>query len=199
VQTARSLYVHLCYKVKGWPGKLPAAEAIGVGADAAYDADIAALSAYQLPTVIGTVNNVKTKLLIDSGAGLSIIDYKLVYNLKIKNSENICISAASGHKIDCVGFCTVNIQLSDLSFQHKFAVVKNFKHGLLIGSDFLSKHNAIINYNNNTLELKNLLGETEAIEFKGHNDWENVFNNIEAFSNDDNKSVKLLCARDVKI
>lgn len=146
----------------------------------------------------GCVNNINTKIILDTGSGLSIIDQSLVKDNKINYSHNILLTAATGHNLNFIGFTNINLQLGNLIFSHKIAVVKNFKHKILLGSDFFNKSGAVLNYQNNTLILTNLFGEKCVIYFTGHNNYDSVFNQIDIFDN--KKTIKkLICARDVKI
>jgi len=92
--------------------------------------------------------------LVDSGSVNSIMSYDLAKKLQLKlqplNSDCPLISA-SGQRLQAIGKADVNIQIKGLLVPHKFTVVAGLFPDILVGTDFLSKNNAFINYADNTV------------------------------------------------
>jgi len=88
--------------------------------------------------VNGLVNNVPTKLLIDSGAAMSVIHYKIVNTNVITEQGGFAVSA-NGSQLDVVGQTVVTVTLDNFAVDHNFTVVKNLTVDCLLGADFLKR------------------------------------------------------------
>lgn len=101
------------------------------------------------------VNNVSYYWLLDTGATISALKYKYAreQNLPIHN-EKIIINGIGG-KVQAIGYAYLQLQSHNHFFNHKFYLFETLPckaHGI-IGQDFLNKHNAVIDFKNNSLDL----------------------------------------------
>jgi len=95
--------------------------------------------------------------LVDTGSISSLISLSLAQKLKlfvVKNEgEMPSLITANGQALQIVGEVSVNFQLNGLIIPQDLLVVQNLFPTLLLGSDFLRRHNAVINYNDNTVRF----------------------------------------------
>lgn len=94
--------------------------------------------------------------LVDSGATISVIKRDVIHDrLAIKERPStIAAVGANGLPIDIVGEADVPVSLGGgFSVSHTFAVVTESPVQCLLGSDFLTKHAAVIDYANQWLLL----------------------------------------------
>jgi hypothetical protein len=89
--------------------------------------------------------------LLDSGSQVSLLRNSMG---KVINKTNVKITTASGAKILLDGFFDYALQISNLSFQHRFFVSKLITENT-IGTDFLVKTKSIIDLNKMRLTSKN--------------------------------------------
>lgn len=94
--------------------------------------------------------------LIDTGASLSVIRHELLYKWDVPfHIERIKINGIGGH-IFCDGFVCLKLNFNNFYFEHKFYVLKNFscRTDGILGQDFLSKFNSILDFERNILTLQ---------------------------------------------
>ena len=104
----------------------------------------------------GLVGVVPTTFLIDSGASISAIKEQILPpNIEVVGRQpSTNIVGANGSPIDVVGQLDISVSVtSEFSTMHTFMVVKDLNVDCLLGSDFLMKHGAIINYADQVLTL----------------------------------------------
>lgn len=109
------------------------------------------------------INNISHKFMLDSGAGVSAIPFKIFndkysrfYNLE---KSDLMLQAYSGHNIDIIGKFNAKVQFNDKCHNLKIIVV-NSDGPSILGRDFLDKFNisfAGINSVNAPVSLEFLL------------------------------------------
>jgi len=97
---------------------------------------------------IGT-NNIDA--LIDTGAVRSLIDDQTARELKLRVIPNATRNAkpllsANGSEVETTGHTSVELYLQGLKVDHKMEVAKNLSPPFILGTDFLSKNQAGIDY-----------------------------------------------------
>ena len=92
----------------------------------------------------------KVSILIDSGADCSIFPANSIQR-KFRPKQNN-LFAANGTPITSYGMEDFNLQFAEHNFHWKFHLTASNK--VILGSDFLKHHNAILDYNNKTLSLR---------------------------------------------
>lgn len=100
--------------------------------------------------------------LVDTGASISVIFSNSLRNNDIINtSRNVIINGIAG-STKSVGSINLSLKLNNIEFHHEFLVMDNFMAGMngIIGSDFLTKYNANINFENFTVSF---IADTEKI------------------------------------
>ena len=89
------------------------------------------------------------KFLLDSGASVSVIfpNSKLVGCQFIDRNRKIAINGIAGSTIS-QGACDLKLKVNDIEFNQEFLLIDKFASGIdgIIGSNFFTKHNAIIDY-----------------------------------------------------
>ena len=104
--------------------------------------------------VMGTVDQSKTKFLIDSGAAVSVIHLKQVPDSSlIKETPHVQKVGANGTPLDIVGQTTLIVGLGSFQAEQKFVVARCLSVDCLLGADFLTKHCAMIDFKCNALKL----------------------------------------------
>lgn len=100
------------------------------------------------------------KLLVDSGASLCVLKYEWLLNnqhlLNLIQQDKIIIKGISGN-LESVGYIYLDIIINQVAFNQKFYIFKNISctsDGIL-GQNFFTQYNAVLNYKNNTLSLEN--------------------------------------------
>lgn len=103
------------------------------------------------------VNGKKLKFLVDTGASLCAIKFECLDSKQQVINNKIKISGVGGN-LTSGGYVNLLLVKDRVQFKEKFHILQNlsFKADGIIGENFLSKYNAIINYENSTLCLKNL-------------------------------------------
>lgn len=103
------------------------------------------------------INGKLISFLIDSGASLCAIKYKYVIeqNIPIHN-ENIIINGLGGKAL-AIGYVYLQLCVDGLSMNHKFYVFNSLpiKSSGIIGRDFLRRFRSVLNFDKNTLVLRN--------------------------------------------
>lgn len=51
-----------------------------------------------------------------------------------------------GGKLNVVGTCTLTIRLNKVALDHSFTIIDNIPYPIILGSDFLDKCRAVIDY-----------------------------------------------------
>ncbi|KAI3389509.1 hypothetical protein SNEBB_007321, partial [Seison nebaliae] len=91
------------------------------------------------------LDNIRTIALIDSGSTVSIVRSCLVSNNSKINSSNVMkLSSFNGNETHSKGTINLNTIIDNRSLQHKFLVVDDMKYEVIIGYDFLKKHQLTI-------------------------------------------------------
>jgi len=94
--------------------------------------------------------------LVDSGSPKSLMSQKLArqLNLKIYPLENQgSLVSATGQALRLLGKTSVPCNINGLFISHTSVVVEHIFPNLIVGTDFLSQNQAVINYRNNALDI----------------------------------------------
>lgn len=97
----------------------------------------------------------ETLFLLDSGASVSVFFQNyLTKDEKVNPTEKIKINGIAG-SIHTLGSANIVLKIQDVEICHKFLIVDKLQNGLhgIIGTDFLQKFQAKINFENFTLGL----------------------------------------------
>jgi len=117
-----------------------------------------------LPIIKITINGVKAKLLLDTGASISMIDSALCekYNFKVYSLEDMSVSGIGGSQIlyHTKGLETYYDE-QPMYIRFKSANLSNLRKNVgvegLVGTDYLRQHKMVIDYKNNVLRKSNIL------------------------------------------
>jgi hypothetical protein len=96
--------------------------------------------------------------LIDTGSGTTLIRSNIArkMNLSIRpvqKGQLSCLYAAEGSKLIVDGVADVTFNISGLSIDHTVYVVENIAESLILGSDFLSDNQVIIDYSSKIVSM----------------------------------------------
>ena len=117
-----------------------------------------------LPLINIEINGINGKLLVDTGANISMIDYHVAkkYGFNIINMDDMEVTGVGGvRKV----YHTMGIKTyyngDPMYVRFKSADMKNIRLQLgivgIIGSDYLLQHNMVIDYKNKVLRKSNIL------------------------------------------
>ena len=104
------------------------------------------------------INGKLIRGLIDTGSGTTLINSKLANKLKlsiqpIQKGQLSCLFAAEGSKLYIDGVTDIIFNVNGLLIAHTVYVVENIAESLILGSDFLSDNQIIIDYSNKIVSL----------------------------------------------
>lgn len=98
--------------------------------------------------------------LVDSGSPRSLMSIKIAQQLNLRIyplEDRGCLVSASGQPLKLVGKAFVPCHINGLCINHTFTIVEHIFPNLLLGTDFLSNNQAVINYRDNTMEILDAL------------------------------------------
>ena len=83
---------------------------------------------------------------VDTGAAVSVISEQLRLQLRKVTTPFSAISlrTASAEPIDPLGACTVRVSIDDALYHIEFVVLPRCSHAMILGWNFLSSHDAVI-------------------------------------------------------
>lgn len=107
--------------------------------------------------------NVKTRCLVDTGASLSVINEslfkKIPAKIQISPSRILQIKGVGGQCYNTKGCVVLPVLIGNLIIHQEFHIFENSQHPVILGRDFLKKHNANIDWASRTLTVhKGLTG-----------------------------------------
>ena len=97
------------------------------------------------------ISNSNIDALIDTGAVRSLIDDHTARNLKLQVIPHAVRNAkpllfANGSEVETTGHTLVELYLQGLKVEHRMEVAKSLSPSFILGTDFLSKNQAGIDY-----------------------------------------------------
>ncbi|KRX34720.1 Retrovirus-related Pol polyprotein from transposon, partial [Trichinella murrelli] len=105
----------------------------------------------------GKVNGRSLKLLVDTGAAISLIreaELNMASNVRISKYGSRQIVAVNGERVETVGTAEVDINIGDkLLKRHLMIVVRSLSHPCLLDIDFLRPRRALIDLGDNRIKL----------------------------------------------
>ena len=115
----------------------------------------------------GCVNNCGINFVIDSGATITLVASRVFERIPESNRPRLekikfDIRMADGGSMKVKGKCVLDLTIGHIEVQHKVIIADIEPEGLL-GSDFLVKHNCVLSFKKNTLEI-----EGESVPYREH-------------------------------
>ena len=110
-------------------------------------------------TVSARVLDQEIKLLVDTGAGISVMDEALLRKIyadqlpALHTSSSTQVKTVSGEALPILGAVNVTLEVAGGTYPCEFHVVKNLSYEAVLGRDFLRANGAVINLGNGTLQL----------------------------------------------
>ena len=105
------------------------------------------------------INGIKTAMLIDTGAEISLISSKL-FNLFREQSaliaNDVDLYTANGTAMSVLGKTAIELRLNDRTFIHDVVVVEHCSFHFLLGTDFLIRNEACIAFASCYLRLSDM-------------------------------------------
>jgi hypothetical protein len=104
------------------------------------------------------INGRPVRGLLDTGSGSTLINSSLARKLKlpirpVQKGQLSCLFAAEGSKLNIEGVTDITFNVSGLLIMHTVYVVVNIAESLILGSDFLSDNQIIIDYSHKIVSL----------------------------------------------
>ena len=99
--------------------------------------------------------------LLDTGAQLSLVSEEFLELCEQKfikptqNAVDVTLRSASGHTLEATRIVQIRITLGKVRTYHDFIVVKDLKHDMILGIDFLNARKAILDFDSQTMVIKN--------------------------------------------
>ena len=98
--------------------------------------------------------------LVDSGSDVSLLNWNVFQSIPRKNihfwkKKITPLNSASGHNIASLGKARIVMVIRGVQYIANFILVRNFKFDVLIGSDFIYEHKGKIDFESNTMIIKN--------------------------------------------
>ena len=92
---------------------------------------------------------------VDSGADASLVSEEWVkkWGLKVDKTVSYHLTGASNGVIPSSGSATISLDFGTMQVDQTCIVIPNFKHGLILGEDFLIKNQVIIDYRDKNLKI----------------------------------------------
>ena len=104
--------------------------------------------------VDGVVGQVPTKILLDTGATVSVARYDFLQDEHQKGfSASPGAVGANGTPLDVVGKVQVPVSLGLFNAEEEFTVTQNLTVNCLLGADFLQKHGHVMDCQSSTLSI----------------------------------------------
>lgn len=110
-------------------------------------------------TVTAQLNGQDIKLLVDTGAGMSVIDEQFARDIykgelpKLHRSALSNVKTVSGEELPVLGKVNVTLQIAGGKYPCELQVVQNLTYEAVLGRDFLRANGAVINLRQGTLQL----------------------------------------------
>jgi hypothetical protein len=105
------------------------------------------------------INNQKCKVIVDSGAESTLVDYSVAKKLNLiihEETDSVQYITANGEKLKTLGWSIMEVIIGSYKFRQKCVVVKNLCTNILLGTDALVTHGIILNYLTKTLSVGNV-------------------------------------------
>jgi len=116
---------------------------------------------YSLLYLKGEYNNIAFKLMIDSGAQVSVMSNYMANYLGISHlidtrMQGQAKGVGTSNILGCIYNCHIKID-GNISTPINFRIMDNDfdKHLILLGLDFLNSHNCIVNFQSRTIQINN--------------------------------------------
>lgn len=112
------------------------------------------------PFIQLTLAATEVHALVDTGSGLSLISDECRRSIPSLTSQPLCksftlASSVTGHFLDILGTISAPVHIGDITLPHVFHVVRAASHPVILGWDFLTKHQATVNLPQATVQLYN--------------------------------------------
>lgn len=101
------------------------------------------------------VDGVRASALIDTGAAVSVMNAKLSRLLRKVTTQlsGLSLRTASAQSIHPTAVCTARVVIRDAMYAVEFIIIPACSHDIILGWDFLSRHNAVIHCTQAEIEL----------------------------------------------
>lgn len=114
-----------------------------------------------LPVILVKFHDVITPALIDTGANVSLANPNLINKIKENTkieyiSRNVRIQTLNNNSIPFSSAALISFRIENQFFKNTFFITKhdwNCKYQIILGYDFLKKHKAVINADENSLQI----------------------------------------------
>jgi len=112
------------------------------------DHELLAQIRYTLCYLQGIYNNMKFKVMIDSGAEVSVMSTALIpmLNLQHKINKHFAGSAPGVGTSNIIGkIIGLDIEINNIIITNNYSVLESPEYMILLGMDFLTHHDCIVN------------------------------------------------------
>ena len=108
-----------------------------------------------MAVVMGTLGGVHTKIMLDSGSSISLIQEAFVPRNVHQIQPKPCLQlvTASGEILKIVDHISTLVQLNEVEFSHNLVVVKQLIAADILGIDFLQKNCLVLDFSTTPIEV----------------------------------------------
>ena len=103
----------------------------------------------------GRIGNHSVSLLLDSGASCSVVRKDYTSGNLVQPIEGTELVNADGRTTSPCGTLVMAVILGNLQVNHKFIVLDTLSTPVILGCDFLTKHNLIVDFSQQTVHQPN--------------------------------------------
>ena len=99
----------------------------------------------------------KSRPLLDSGSQISIIKESIFNTLPARfrrlQPSSVKVQSASGDSLKVIGSAVIPIKLGNSHFTHRFIIISQIRHPVILGTDFLVRNNATLDFARRVLSI----------------------------------------------
>jgi len=103
--------------------------------------------------IFAHLNHKKIPIVIDTGANICCIKHDILQNDKIILNQTINLVGPDNQPLIVLGSTRIEITIENHAFHILTYIVKDLSSTLILGNNFLTKHNAYINYRDKNMTL----------------------------------------------
>jgi transposase InsO family protein len=133
----------------------------GTRAPSSYD--VCLIPSENPPTIPISINQCKFRALMDTGADVSVLQYKEFKRIFGNNKLSKCdlnLRNASGMPMKVMGCCKTKIEIGGSLFPQKLLVLETLKRPVILGRDFMTQYKTVLSMGDGTVQIGNIKIDT---------------------------------------
>lgn len=128
-------------------------------------ASVSVITGIQRNTILCKLGATNVNCLLDTGAAISCISERFLLKSNVKyidlgQPDITAVTGVSGQKLGVVKKVTIAVKISNVLIDCDFYVIKDLQQQIILGLDFMQKHNVEIDFRNKTVYIQDKTIET---------------------------------------